>query len=87
MKRVPPIIGRVNPDKAGFRSYALIAVFVRPAPLKEAVAQQIVQYPEVSFLAVITGDYDLKVDVMCRDNDHLVNFVKRGLSNQNQHLS
>jgi Lrp/AsnC family transcriptional regulator for asnA, asnC and gidA len=74
------IIGRVNPDKVGFRSYAHIAVFVRPAPLKEAVALQIVQYPEVSFLALTSGDYDLEVDVMCRDNDHLVNFVNQ-LSN------
>jgi Lrp/AsnC family transcriptional regulator for asnA, asnC and gidA len=74
------IIGRVNPDKVGFRSYAHIAVFVRPATLKEAVAQQILQYPEVSFLAMTSGDYDLEVDVMCRDNDHLVNFVNQ-LSN------
>lgn len=71
------IVGRVNPDKVGFRSYAHIAVFVRPASLKEAIAQQIVQYPEVSFLAMTSGDYDLEVDVMCRDNDHLVNFVNQ----------
>ena len=68
------IIGRVNPDKAGFRSYALTAVFVRPAPLKETVAQQKKQYTEVSLLAMTSGDYDLKVDFMCRDNDHQVNF-------------
>ncbi len=69
------IIGRVDPDKVGFRSYAHIAVFVRPATLKEKVAQKIAKLPEVSFLAMTSGDYDLEVDVMCRDNDHLVNFV------------
>ena len=69
------IIGRVDPDKVGFRSYAHIAVFVRPATLKEKVAQQISGMPEVSFLAMTSGDYDLEVDVMCRDNDHLVAFV------------
>jgi Lrp/AsnC family transcriptional regulator for asnA, asnC and gidA len=31
--------------------------------------------PEVSFLAGTFGEYDLEVDVMCRDNDHLVDFV------------
>ena len=31
------IIGRVNPDKVGFRSYAHIAIYVRPATLKEQV--------------------------------------------------
>ena len=76
------IIGRVDPDKVGFRSYAHIAVFVRPATLKEQVAQQIMTMPEVSFLAMTSGDYDLEVDVMCRDNDHLVKFVNE-LSNIN----
>lgn len=69
------IIGRVDPDKVGFRCYAHIAVFVRPATLKEKVAQKIATLPEVSFLAMTSGDYDLEVDVMCRDNNHLVDFV------------
>ncbi|MEI7472976.1 MAG: Lrp/AsnC family transcriptional regulator [Chitinophagaceae bacterium] len=69
------IIGRVDPDKVGFRCYAHIAVFVRPATLKEKIAQKIATLPEVSFLAMTSGDYDLEVDVMCRDNNHLVDFV------------
>ena len=69
------IIGRVDPDKVGFRCYAHIAVFVRPATLKEKVANKIAKLPEVSFLAMTSGDYDLEVDVMCRDNNHLVDFV------------
>ena len=69
------IIGRVDPDKVGFRAYAHIAVSVRPATLQGKVAQKIAKLPEVSFLAMTSGDYDLEVDVMCRDNDHLVNFV------------
>lgn len=69
------IIGRVDPKKVGFRSYAHIAVYVRPATLKEKVAQKITKLSEVSFLAMTSGDYDLEVDVMCRDNDHLVQFV------------
>ena len=69
------IIGRVDPEKVGFRCYAHIAVFVRPATLKEKVAQKIATLPEVSFLAMTSGDYDLEVDVMCRDNNHLVDFV------------
>lgn len=69
------IVGRVDPDKVGFRCYAHIAVFVRPATLKEKVAQKISEFLEVSFLAMTSGDYDLEVDVMCRDNNHLVEFV------------
>lgn len=71
------IIGRVDPDKVGFRSYAHIAVYIRPATFKEVVAKQIAQLPEVSFLAMTSGAYDLEVNVMCRDNDHLVQFVNQ----------
>ena len=70
------IIGRVNPDKVGFHCYAHIAVYIRPATLKEKVALKISKLAEVSFLAMTSGDYDLEVDVMCRDNNHLVNFVE-----------
>jgi Lrp/AsnC family transcriptional regulator for asnA, asnC and gidA len=69
------IIGRVDPDKVGFQSYAHIAVYVRPATLKEKVAQKICKLPEVSFLAGTSGEYDLEVDVMCRNNKHLVSFI------------
>jgi Lrp/AsnC family transcriptional regulator, regulator for asnA, asnC and gidA len=69
------IIGRVNPEKVGFRCYAHIAVYVRPATLKEKIAQKISRLPEVSFLAMTSGEYDLEVDVMCRDNEHLLKFV------------
>lgn len=71
------IIGRVNPDKVGFNCYAHIAVYVRPATLKEKVAEAISVLPEVSFLAMTSGEYDLEVDVMCRDNNHLVQFVNQ----------
>ena len=43
--------------------------------LKEAVAKKISRMPEVSFLAMTSGAYDLEVNAMCRDNEHLVEFV------------
>ena len=69
------IVGRVDPDKAGFHSYAHIAIYIRPATFKEQIAAAIAKMPEVSFLAGTSGEYDLEVDVMCRDNDHLVEFI------------
>ena len=76
-EKVITIVGRVDPGKVGFASYAQVAVYVRPAALKESVAQKIALMPEVSFLAGTFGDYDLEVDVMCCDNDHLVEFVNK----------
>lgn len=69
------IIGRVEPDLIGFHSYAHIAIYVRPATLKENLAKQIAKKPEVSFLAMTSGEYDLEVNVMCRDHQHLVAFI------------
>ena len=69
------IVGRVDPEKVGFRAYAHVAVYVRPATLKEHVAKTIADRPEVSFLASTSGDYDLEVDVMCQTNNHLVEFI------------
>ena len=69
------IVGRVNPAQVGFGVYAHIAVFIRPITLNEKVAEAIAKKPEVSFLAMTSGDYDLEIDVMCRDNDHLVQFM------------
>ncbi|QHS59254.1 Lrp/AsnC family transcriptional regulator [Chitinophaga agri] len=71
------IVGRVDPEKVGFHSYAHIAVYVRPATLKDAIARQVAAMPEVSFLAMTSGAYDLEVNVMCRDNEHLLEFVTR----------
>lgn len=69
------IVGRVDPAKVGFGAYAHVAVYVRPATLKERIAEEIAKMPEVSFLASTSGEYDLEVDVMCPDNNHLVRFI------------
>ena len=69
------IIGRVNPDKIGFHTYAQILIKVRPVDKVTQVAENIASLPEVSFLAMTTGAYDLEVNVMCRDNEHLVQLM------------
>jgi Lrp/AsnC family transcriptional regulator for asnA, asnC and gidA len=74
-KRIINIVGRVDPEMVGFKSYAHIAIYIQPATLKEKIAREIAKLPEVSFLASVSGDYDLEVDVMCTDNNHLMNFV------------
>ena len=69
------VVGRVNPEKIGFHTYAQILIKVRPVEKVKAVSDEIAKLPEVSFLAMTTGQYDLEVNVMCRDNDHLVQFM------------
>lgn len=69
------IIGRVNPEKIGFHTYAQILIKVRPVDKVRIVADKIAALPEVSFLAMTTGAFDLEVNVMCRDNEHLVQLM------------
>lgn len=66
------VIGRVDPEKIGFHAYAHIFINVSPANLIIPVAEKIARLPEVSFLAMISGNYDLEVNVMCRNNEHLI---------------
>ncbi len=73
------IIGRMNPHRVGFNAPATINVSVEPHCLEEAI-EEIAKFPEISYLAVVTGGYDLIVDVMCRDSNHLTEFLLNRLS-------
>lgn len=73
------IIPRVDPQRVGFNAPATINVSIEPACLEEAV-EEIASFPEVSWLASITGDYDLVVDVMCCDISHLKTFISQRLA-------
>ncbi len=74
------IVGRVNPDKVGFHAYAHIKISVRPANLIKHVTDLLLHIPEVSFLATTSGDFDIEVDLMCRDNSHLVSVVNERIA-------
>lgn len=69
------IIGRVEPVRLGFHAYAQVFISVRPVTELNRVAEQIAVMEEVSFLAMTTGAYDLEVNLMCRNNNHLTNVI------------
>ncbi|MCB0035147.1 MAG: Lrp/AsnC family transcriptional regulator [Anaerolineales bacterium] len=68
------VIGLVDPHHIGFDTPALISVSVQPGLLDDAVAA-ISKFPEVSYLLLVAGEYDLMVEVMCRDRSHLTELV------------
>ncbi len=73
------IIGRMNPHRVGFHAPATINVSIEPQYLDQAICE-ISTFPEISYLAVVTGDYDLIVDVMCQNSAHLTEFLINRLS-------
>jgi Lrp/AsnC family transcriptional regulator, regulator for asnA, asnC and gidA len=72
------IFGRVIPHKVGFNAPATLLVSVSPKHFEDAV-QELLKFPEVSYLAQITGEFDLMIDVMCRDVDHLTDLINNRL--------
>jgi Lrp/AsnC family transcriptional regulator for asnA, asnC and gidA len=72
--RVLQIVGMVDPYRLGFDAPAVISVSVQP-PLLEKVADTISKFPEVSYLIMVSGEFDLLVEVLCRDREHLASFL------------
>lgn len=75
------IVGRVNPEKIGFHTYAQVYVKVRPSEKVMSVAKQLEKIPELSFLAMISGSNDLELNLMCRDHDHLLDVMSKKVLN------
>ena len=74
------IIGLVEPHKVSFDAPAIIHVTVTPPHLDEA-AQAIKAFSEVSYLLMVSGEYDLLVEVRCRNRVHLASFLRDKLQN------
>ena len=72
------IIGMTEPHRMGYEAPAMIGVSVQPA-LLETVAELIATFPEVSYLILVSGEYDLMVEVLCRNREHLATFVTNEL--------
>lgn len=74
------IIGILDPHKNGYDAPALIGIAIQPPHLEEAAAQ-IAQIPEVSYLIMVSGEYDLMVEVFCKDREDLAELLRDKLQN------
>ena len=64
------IVGMADPHQLGYDAPAVIAVSVLPQKL-DVVVKHIADLPQVSYLIMVSGEYDLMVEVMCKDRDDL----------------
>jgi Lrp/AsnC family transcriptional regulator, regulator for asnA, asnC and gidA len=72
------VVGVTDPLKLGFQQQAMIGVRCQADRLME-VAEAVAEFPEVDYLVVTAGAYDLLVEVVCEDNDALLRFLAERL--------
>jgi Lrp/AsnC family transcriptional regulator for asnA, asnC and gidA len=72
------VVGIVDPKYMGWDAAGVVAVTVKSGLIDE-VAAEIAKFPEVSYLFMASGEFDLFVEVYCQDQDHLVRFLNDDL--------
>ena len=73
-ERVLQVVAVTDPLLLGFSTMAMIGVKVDGARLQE-VADEIAALEEVIYLVLTAGSYDLFVEVVAHDNEHLLDFL------------
>jgi Lrp/AsnC family transcriptional regulator for asnA, asnC and gidA len=68
-----------DPLKVGYQTYAFIEIKVAPGSIEEA-AEALARLPEIYFLGVCAGEFDLIAGVLIKSNDHMYEFVAQRLA-------
>lgn len=74
---VMQIVAVTDPLQLGFARQAMIGIRAR-GPL-EPIADAIAELPEVSYVVVTAGAYDLLVEAVCESDDTLLNLISHGI--------
>ena len=72
------VVAVTNPLLMGFTTMAQIGLKVDVGRLQE-IADQIASFDEVIYLVIVTGSYDLHIEIVCRDQTHLLDFLTNKL--------
>ncbi|HEX9044726.1 MAG TPA: Lrp/AsnC family transcriptional regulator [Candidatus Limnocylindrales bacterium] len=68
------VVGVTDPLKLGFRQMAMIGVRCEKAALSE-VAERIAGFPEVDYVVITAGTYDIVMEAVFEDNGGLLAFL------------
>jgi len=69
-------VGIVDPHALDFEAPAIIGISVEPGKIGQ-VATRLTELPEVSYLVMTLGSFDLVAEVFCRDLAHINNLLTR----------
>ena len=72
------VVGVTDPLKLGFHQMAMIGIRCESSKLIE-VAEQLAEMPEVDYVVITAGSYDLLIETVCEDNDALLAFLAERL--------
>ncbi|MCF2533969.1 Lrp/AsnC family transcriptional regulator, partial [Yinghuangia soli] len=72
------IVGIANPLTIGFDRLAMIGVRVRAGAAHD-VCRALRDLPETSYVVMTAGQYDVMVEVICRDTAHFTDLLNRRL--------
>jgi Lrp/AsnC family transcriptional regulator for asnA, asnC and gidA len=68
------VVAITNPIQRGFKTMAMVGIRTDGKHMLEA-ADHIAALPEVVYLIVVSGQYDLMAEVFCRDPEELLRFI------------
>ena len=70
---VMQIVAVTDPLQVGFTRQAMIGI--RAEGDTQLVADRLAEMPEVDYVVITAGGFDLLVEVVCEDDDHLLDLV------------
>ena len=69
------IVAVTDPTQLGFARQAMIGI--RASGALEPVAEALAALPEVDYVVITAGTYDVLVEVVCESDAHLLELVSR----------
>ena len=72
------VVGVTDPLKLGFQQMAMIGIRCESDQLVE-VAEALAEMPEVDYVVITAGTYDLLIETVCEDNEALLAFLAERL--------
>ena len=72
------VVGVTDPLKLGFQQMAMIGIRCHADRLME-VAARVAEFPEVDYVVITAGTYDILIETVCEDNEGLLRFLAERL--------
>jgi Lrp/AsnC family transcriptional regulator for asnA, asnC and gidA len=72
------VVGVTDPLKLGFQQMAMIGIRCQADKLME-VAARVAEFPEVDYVVITAGTYDILIETVCEDNEGLLRFLAERL--------